>query len=853
MQSAACGIVADECDVLSSVTLPVSDVVNLVVNSTLQDLRYSARSLVKTPTFALAAMLSLAIGIGATAAVFSIADALLLRPLPYKDPGRLVILWNRSPGLGITEDWFSTAQYFDIKNSHHGLEQVAIAIGGNYNLTGKGEPERVGTIRVSSNLLPMLGMRAELGRLFVADEDHPGHNPTALLSYGTWARRYGSDPAILGKTITLNGLPYEVVGIMPRSLSLPREVMPTLDGAEQAEVLLPLPLAADAANVREHEDYNIIGKLRSGVSVRQAQAEMDTITARLRHDHPEFYPPNGGLTFGIVPLMEQVVGDVRRTLYLLLGAVGFVLLIACANVANLQLSRTIARQKEIAVRSALGATRWRILRQLLAESILLALCGAVVGVVLAAVCIHLVRVFGPQSVPRINDLSIDGTALLFTFTVSLLAAVLFGLAPAERGARTDVQSTLQDTSRTSAGVSAVWGRGNGLRHLLVVAELALCAILLIGAGLLIRSFVRAKDVPPGFNPQNVLTLELTMSGPKYKDKQAVLAAYRERWQRLEGLPGVSAAGAVTSLPLSQMYAWGPITVEGRVPPAGEKFINADTRMASGHYFQAMRIPLREGRLFNDHDVTGNPAVAIVDDYMAQQLWPGQSAVGKRFHIGGIDDTKAPWITVVGVVGRVKQYTLDSDSRIAFYLPHTQYPVRAMNVVVRASGDPALLASAVKRQIQAIDPDLPLYNVVTMQRRVELSLARRQFAMLLLTAFAGVSLVLAAVGIYGVLAYLVGQGTREIGIRMALGATRTSILSLVVGRGFVLAASGVAIGVAGALLLTRLMRTLLFGVSASDPLIFCAIPLLLIFISLLATSVPAKRAAAIDPAECLRYD
>jgi predicted permease len=378
-------------------------------------------------------------------------------------------------------------------------------------------------------------------------------------------------------------------------------------------------------------------------------------------------------------------------------------------------------------------------------------------------------------------------------------------------------------------------------------------MLLIGAGLLIRSFQRAKDVPPGFNPQNVLTLELTMAGPKYKDKQAVWNAYRELWQKIDSLPGVTASGAVTSLPLSQMYAWGPIAVEGRVPPAGEKFINADTRMVSGRYFQAMQIPLLHGRFFDDHDVPENPAVAIIDDYMAEQLWPGQDAVGKRFHIGGIDDTKAPWITVVGVVGRVKQYTLDSDSRIAFYLPHTQYPTRAMNVVVRGNGDPAELASAVRRQIQTIDSDLPLYNVVTMQHRVDLSLARRRFAMLLLGCFAAISLVLAAIGIYGVLAYLVSQGTREIGIRMALGATRKAIINLVVSRGLILAIAGVAIGVTGALCLTRLMQSLLFGVAPTDVATFCAIPLLLLIISVAATSVPARRASQVDPAECLRYD
>jgi predicted permease len=818
-----------------------------------QDLRYACRMLANTPAFTLAALLSLAIGIGANTAVFSIVDALLLRPLPYQDSDRLVILWNRSPGLGITEDWFSTAQYFDIKNGHHGLEQVAIAIGGNYNLTGWGEPERVGTIRVSSNLLPMLAMHAELGRLFVADEDLPGRTPTAILSYGTWSRRYGSDPNILGRKIILNGVSYEVVGVMPRSFSLPREVMPTLDGAEQAEILVPLPMAPDAAQNRDHEDYNIVGKLRPGVSVRQAQAEMDTITARLRHDFPEQYPPNGGLTFGIVPLMEQVVGNVRRTLWLLLGAVGFVLLIACANVANLQLSRAVARQKEMAVRTALGATRRRVVRQLLTESVVLGLCGGLLGLVLAYAGVQAVHILGRQSVPRLDSVHVEVVALLYTFLISAVSGILFGLAPAWRLSRLDLQSTLQDTTRGSAGVSAIWGRGNHLRRLLVVSELALCVILLISAGLLIRSFLRVKDVSPGFNPQNVLTFELTMSGAKYKDKQAILSAYHELWQRLEGLPGVTAAGAVTSLPLSQMFAWGPITVEGRVPPAGEKFINADTRMAGGHYFQAMNIPLLEGRFFDDHDVATTSRVAVIDEYMARELWPNQDPVGKRFHIGGITETTSPWITIVGVVGRVKQHTLDSDSRIAFYLPQTQYPTRAMNVVLRGATDPAALAAAVKQQVHELDGDLPLYNVLTMQHRLDESLARRRFTMLLLGVFAAVALALAAIGIYGVMAYLISQGTRDIGIRMALGATRNAILTLTVGKGMVLALGGAAIGVLGALVITRLLRSLLFGVSATDWVTFSAVPLLLILIALLSSYIPARRASRIDPADALRHE
>ena len=819
----------------------------------LQDVRHALRALAAAPAFAVAAILSLAIGIGANTTVFSIVDGLLLRALPYQDAERLVILWNRSPGLDITEDWFSTAQYFDIKNGHRGFEQVAIAIGGNYNLTGWGEPERVGTIRVSSSLLPMLGQQAALGRLFVSDEDLPDRTATAVLSYGTWVRRFGSDPGVLGKKLMLNGVPYEVVGVMPRSFSLPREVMPTLDGAEQAEILLPLPLPANAAQDRNHEDYNIVGKLKPWVSVGQAQAEMDTITARLQHDFPEQYPPNGGLTFGIVPLLEQVVGNVRHTLYLLLGAVGFVLLIACVNVANLQLSRAVARQKEIAVRNALGATRVRIVRQLLTESMLLALAGGALGIALAWLALQSVRLLGPQSVPRVNDVGIGPAALAFTFVVSVLSAILFGLAPALQVSRLDVQTTLKDASRTSAGVSAIWGRGNNLRRSLVIAEIALCAMLVIGAGLLIRSFARVRDVNPGFNPRNVLTLELTMTGERYKDKQAVLAAYHELWQRLERLPGVTAAGAVTSLPLSQMFAWGPITVEGRVPPPGEKFINADIRMASGHYFQTMEIPLRAGRLFKDEDMADKPRVAIVDDTMAQRLWPGQDPIGKRFHNGGIRETGSPWITVVGMVRPVKQYTLDSDSRIAFYLPQTQFPTRAMNVVLRSSNDPVALAGAVKQQIHELNPDLPLYNVSTMQERFDKSLARRRFIMLVLGTFAAISLGLAMVGIYGLISYLVGQGSREVGIRLALGATPANIMKLIVRGGMTLALWGVGIGVAGALVVSRLMRSLLFGVGATDAVTLVAVPVLLAGIALLASYLPARRAAQIDPSTSLRCE
>jgi predicted permease len=826
--------------------------ISAVVNSLLQDLRYAVRAFLKNPGFTCVVIFSLAVGIGANTAIFSIANALLLHPLPYKDSNRFVILWNRSPGLGITQDWFSTAQYFDIKSSHDGFDQLAIAIGGNFNLTGQGDPERIGAIRISSNLLPMLGAQPIAGRLFLPAEDSPGRAATAILTYGMWTRHYGSDPRMLGKPITINGLPYEVVGILPKSFSLPREVLPILYGTDHADIFVPLPLAPNAAEIRDHEDYNILGTLKPGVSIASAQAEMDAITARLRREHPNIYPPNGGLTFGIVPLLEQVVGDARRPLLILLAAVGFVLLIACANVANLQLSRAVARQKEIAIRTALGAGRARIIRQLLTESISLALCGGALGILLSAWAIQWIRVLGPKSIPRLAEIGIDTEALLFTLLLSLFSGVLFGLAPALRLGRGDLHSSLKDESRGCAGAGSVWGRGHNLRGLLVISELALSVVLLIGAGLLIRSFAHLQNVQPGFNSKNVLTYELTMTGKKYADKTTTLNTYRQLFENLERLPGVTAAGAVSPIPMSETFAWGPITVEGRTPLPGENFINADERIVSRNYFQAMEIPLLQGRFFNELDNLTNPQVAIVDEYMAQQLWPSENPLGKRIRNGGLD-SKSPWITVVGVVGRIRQYALDTESRIAFYLPQTQYVTRGMNVVLRTNTDPASMTSAVKSATHAVDSDLPLYDVRTMAQRVEISLARRRFAMLLLGLFAGLALALATIGIYGVMAYLVNQGTREIGIRMALGATQRNILILIVRKGLTLALGGVLIGLAAAFALTRLMRSLLFGVNSSDPATFVAIALLLTAVALLASYIPARRAARIDPTISLRSE
>jgi predicted permease len=529
-----------------------------------------------------------------------------------------------------------------------------------------------------------------------------------------------------------------------------------------------------------------------------------------------------------------------------------VLLVACANVANLLLSRSVARHKEIALRSALGATRRRIVRQLLTESMLLAFTGAAVALIFAAVTIDWIRALGEGSVPRVSEIQLDVTVLLFTLAIATVAGLLFGAAPAWRLARLDVNIYLKDGGRGTAAADSVWAGRSNLRQLLVVGELALSLVLLIGAGLLIRSFDRVQRVLPGFNASNVLTLELTMTGRKYADQNGVLNAYRDIWSRLENIPGVVAAGGVSSLPLSQMFAWGPITVDGRVPRSGEEFINVDIRMVGGRYFQAMEIPLKAGRWFDVHDTRETTRVAIIDERMAEELWPNDSPIGKRVRTGGLSST-SPWITVVGVVGTVKQYALDSDSRMALYLAHGQYSTRAMNVVVKSEQSPAALASAVRETLKTLDPDLPMYNVLTMTDRVSDSLAQRRFAMLLLALFAAIGLILATIGIYGVMSYLVSQGRRELGIRLALGATPGRVLWLVGRHTAVIALTGVTIGLALAFGLTRFMQSLLYEVSALDGVTFVSIGVFLLLTALIAGLVPARRAARIDPVLTLRAE
>jgi predicted permease len=801
----------------------------------------------------IAAIASLALGIGANTAIFSVVSGLLLRPLPYRDAGRLTILWNRSPGLNIQEDWFSTAQYFDIKRRHSGFEEVALAIGANYNLTGGGrEPERIGVIRVSSNLLPMLGARPEVGQLFVPEDDAPGPAATAVLGHAFWARRFGAERSAIGKAIELNGQTYHIAGVLPEQFRLPREVLPTLGLAEDGDVFLPLPLPPNAPDIRTREDYNILGRLKPGISIAAAQAEMDGITAALRRDFPDTYPPQGGLTFSIVPLLDQVVGRVRGTVLVLAGAVACVLLIACANVANLLLSRALARRRDLAIRAALGATRAQLAGQLLGESLLLSAAGAIAGVALAWAGVAWIHAIEPPDLPRLGDIAIDWRVMLYTAGMSIVVGVLAGLAPAFGLRRLHLSPLLGDASRGSSGARALWGRSGHIRRALVVSQLALAVMLLVGAGLLLRTVAHLEHVQPGFSADRVLTFELTLTGQRYASGPAVAGGYRDLWERLRRVPGVTDAGGVSSLPLAGAFSWGPITVEGRVAPPGESFINADQRIAGGRYFEALNIPLKAGRWFTDQDTADAERVVIVDEVMAAELWPGSDPIGRRIRFGDVK-SNAPWRTVVGLAGRIRQYALDKDDRMAVYLPHAQATTRAMYVTVRGEGDPAALAPAVRRAVSELDPNLPIYRLRPMTALVDASLARQRFAMWLLTLFSMLALVLAGIGTYGVMSYIVAGGTREMGIRLALGATPRGILGLVMRQGLAVAAVGVAIGLAGAYFLTAMLGTLISGVSRGDPATYAGVAAVLALVTVAASAVPALRAARLDPAVSLRNE
>ena len=815
-----------------------------------QDLRYALRMLRRSPVSTFIIIASLAIGIGANTAIFSVVNGVLLKPLPYPNPDRLAVLWLRSPGINIPEDWPSPGQYIDVRNENRSFQEMSISQGRSATLLGREQPERVELLLTSSSLFNLLGARPLHGRLLLPEDDVPGKAPVVILSHGFWQRVFAADPAIVGRSITLNGVAtgsgadknqFTVAGVLGPEFLLNAEIMPTVASIRQMDLFLPLPLGADAVNRRGDENYNLMARLNDGVTMEQADADVSAIAARIRDKDKR----DRTFTIDVVPLLDQVVGNVRRAVLVLLGSVALVLLIACANVANLLLTRATARQKEVAIRTALGAGWQRLVRQLLTESVLLGMIGGTVGLLVAKAALYVVRTVNPGNIPRLDVIAIDGPVLVFTFGVSILTGIVFGLAPAYRAARPDLNNALKAGGRNAQGEGGLGSSRRRLRSLLVVAEVALSLMLLVGAGLLVRSFVRIQQVTPGFNPENVISMRLGASGRQFPNPEARGEYFQQFADRLAAVPGVQVRGAVTALPFTSSVGWGSISVEGWTPQPGQE-LQVDQRAVTPDYFRTMEIPVRQGRIFSTFDTLPNAErVVIIDEKFAQRFWPGQSAIGKHLW----NDPKQP-MTIVGVVGTVKQYGLDVDGRIVVYRPS-----RGLlgYQVARASGDPAALSAALVRAIHEIDPTIPVYDIRTMTDRMSDSLARQRFSTIMLGAFAAFALVLAIVGVYGVMSHLVSQGTHDIGVRMALGAQRSRIVGMILKQGAELTVAGVIAGLIGAAALTRVMGTLLFGVGTHDLLTFSIVPLVLGSIALLAVYIPALRATQVDPVVALREE
>ena len=802
----------------------------------MRDIKYSFRRLLKSPGFTAVVVLTLGLGIGANTAIFSVVNTVLLRPLWFRDPGRLVTIFHfyQSEALNNLEAPVSAPGFRDYRDKTRSFEGVAVETGWAANLTGTGDPERVPAARVSGDYFRVLGVAPQLGRTFGRDEDEQGKNKVVVLSDGLWRRIYGADRGVIGKTMQLNGQSFTILGVMPEGF---RAFFNS-----KADIWTPLALDAKqfVADNYTNEWLNLYARLKPGVSATQANAEMHAFADEVRRLYPNAVGTKW--TLKVKTLDELATGAIRPALLILLGAVGFVLLIACANVANLLLARVTSRQKEVAIRTALGADRWALVRQLLTESVMLALAGGLLGLGIAYWSVQTI-VAPVQRIPR----GVDGTVMAFTLGLSVLTGLLFGVVPAMHTSRASLHDTLKEGGRSgSADVS-----GRGMRRALVVGEVALALTLLIGAGLLIRSVARLQKVTPGFDPDRLLTFDLSLPNAKYPNDTIRQQFFESMIERVSHVPGVVAAGGTSTMPFGGSWSTGSFGIEGYQPGPNQPSPWGDIRAVTPDFFRAMRIPLVQGRAFGTQDTRTSQMVVVIDEEFARKYFKGQNPIGKRVIFGAPPDSLR---TIVGVVGHAMHEALDAKPRIQLYLPYAQLGgIPSMAVAVRTTGDPLLMARPVRDAIHEIDRDMPLSNVQSMDQMLESSLGQRRLSMILLGAFSAIALLLASIGIYGVLAYSVTQRSRELGIRMALGAARGRVLRLVIGQGMTLAVVGIAIGLVGALALTRLLGTQLYSVKPTDPITFAGVSLLLAAIAFVATLVPALRATRVDPVVALREE
>jgi len=809
-----------------------------------QDLRFGARMLRKQPGFSLIAVLTLALGIGANTAIFSLIDAVLLQELPYREPGRVVVLWASNPRA--SEAPLASADVAAWRAGTQSFAQVTAFMPQTADLTEQGEPERIGGTAVTPEFFQTIGIEPLLGRAFTPEESQPGAASVGLISHSLWQRRFGADPALLGKEIVVNGSKLTVIGILPPGFDFPRagELPSLLPFASRTDIWVPLKLDARQWSSRNERYLTTLARLKPGVSFSQAQAEMKIYAARQAQAFPDTH---AGSSVSLAPLHQQMAGKSRTALRLLFAAVGLLLLIACVNVANLLLARGVARQRELAIRAALGAGRARIVRQVLAESLLLAVLGGALGLLFAAWCLRLVVLLSPANLPRLENVSLNATVLLFTLLIALLTGIVFGLLPALQMSKIDLRESLNEGGRGAESPLS-----HAVRNWLIAGEVALAVVLLVGAGLLVRSLLRVQAIDPGFKATSVLTFDLSLPGSRYADDSRRAAFYQTLFARLATLPGVRGAGAISYLPLGGGGNWGSFAIEGAPDLPDQRYVT-ERRMVTPGYFAALNIGVQRGRDFTPEDDHSQAPVVVINETLARQYFGAADPVGRRLRLGRTN-TNNRWRTIVGVVRDVKSDTLEAETGPQTYLPLTQWAhSHTMSIVVQVEGDPLALVSAVRAETKALDPYLPLANVRTLAQVRTAATSARRFNVILLGLFAGTALLLMVVGLYSVIAYLVGRRVREIGIRLALGAGQSAILRLILTQGMRPVIVGGVIGLLGALALTRWMQSLLFGVSATDPLTFTLIPLLLASVALLACWIPARRATKVDPMAALRSE